>query len=121
MGAAWPAVGDGAAGHQKSCGVPERSGTHSDVRLAVVPLSGDVTGGCVPPSMEIHARNSKNVRLQSNPDLGVNPMVLVLRLVLAGGPGGEAIEQHRGGFADGSKLLERHAHLHQLDISRFAC
>ena len=27
---------------KKSCGVPERSGTHSNVRLAVVPLSGEV-------------------------------------------------------------------------------
>lgn len=57
---------------KKSCGVPERSGTHSDVRLAVVPLSGEFRSGCAPSSMEIYAKSSKNVRLQSNPSVGVN-------------------------------------------------
>ncbi len=49
-----------------------RSGTHSVVRLAVIPLSGEVRNGDAPPSMEIYARSSKTVRLQGNPIGGVN-------------------------------------------------
>jgi len=57
---------------KKRCGVPERSGTHSVVRLAVVPLSGEVRNGDAPSSMEIYARSSKTVRLQNDPVCGVN-------------------------------------------------
>ena len=55
------------------------TGAHSDVRFAVVPLSGEVRSGCEPPSLEIYAKRSKNVRLQSNLNDGVNRAAILRR------------------------------------------
>jgi hypothetical protein len=55
------------------------AGAHSGVRLAVVPLSGEVRSGCEPPSLDIYAKRSKNVRLQNNPNDGVNREALLRR------------------------------------------
>ena len=72
----WETDGAGLEG----AAVSRRSaGAHSDVRLAVVPLSGEVRSGCEPPSLEIYAKRSKNVRLQSNLNYGVNRAALLRR------------------------------------------
>jgi len=72
----WETEGAGLEG----AAVSRRSaGAHSDVRLAVVPLSGEVRSGCEPPSLEIYAKRSKNVRLQSNLNYGVNRAALLRR------------------------------------------
>ena len=64
----------------ESAAVSRRSaGAHSDVRLAVVPLSGEVRSGCEPPSLEIYAKRSKNVRLQSNLNYRVNRAAILRR------------------------------------------
>lgn len=55
----WETEGAGLA----DAAVSRRSaGAHSDVRFAVVPLSGEVRSGCKPPSLDIYAKRSKNVR-----------------------------------------------------------
>jgi hypothetical protein len=55
-----------------------RAGAHSGVRLAVVPLSGEVGRRCA-PSLETYAKRSKNVRLQTNPSDGVNRAPVLCR------------------------------------------
>jgi hypothetical protein len=72
----WETEGAGLA----DAAVSRRSaGAHSGVRLAVVPLSGEVESGCEPPSLDIYAKRSKNVRLQNNLSDGVNRAALLRR------------------------------------------
>jgi hypothetical protein len=55
-----------------------RAGAHSGVRLAVVPLSGEI-GRRFAPSLETYAKRSKIVRLQTNPIDGVNRAAVLRR------------------------------------------
>ena len=55
------------------------AGAHSGVRLAVVPLSGEVRSGYEPPPLDIYAKRSKNVRLQNNLNDGVNRAAILRR------------------------------------------
>ena len=72
----WETEGAGLEG----AAVSRRSaGAHSDVRLAVVPLSGEVESGGGPPPLDIYAKRSKNVRLQNNLNDGVNRAAILRR------------------------------------------
>jgi hypothetical protein len=55
-------VGDGRRGTGVVAVSRRSAGAHSDVRLAVVPLSGEVRNGVEPPSLDIYAKRSKTVR-----------------------------------------------------------
>jgi len=70
----------GGAGLEEVAVSRRSAGAHSDVRLAVVPLSGEVRSGCKPPPLEIYAKRSKNVRLQNNLNDGVNRAALLRRV-----------------------------------------
>jgi len=72
------AVGDGRRGTGHAAVSRRSAGAHSDVRLAVVPLSGEVGSG-EPPPLDIYAKRSKNVRSPSSLNDGVNRVALLRR------------------------------------------